>query len=227
MTRNAAETLEDILTRFVDEVAAPTRQATLAFADRFPVFKHEILRFSVVWAEQEVLPEAEGLSPAMVADLSSKLSVQVREQLARAGAPVMPRVRGLSLNSMCVAVGRSLHELADACGLDLMLARTELNTHAAHEADRGFYRCARRPSSPGLVAAAAAAQARFQRAAPRALDEFCSREIRGCCREFDIIAGVTGSLDRVAGLSPPRRSAASSIKVTQSVKHLILRWHAD
>jgi len=123
MTRNAAETLEDILTRFVDEVAAPTRQATLAFADRFPVFKHEILRFSVVWAEQEVLPEAEGLSPAMVADLSSKLSVQVREQLARAGAPVMPRVRGLSLNSMCVAVGRSLHELADACGLDLMLAR--------------------------------------------------------------------------------------------------------
>jgi len=90
MTRNAAETLEDILTRFVDEVAAPTRQATLAFADRFPVFKHEILRFSVVWAEQEVLPEAEGLSPAMVADLSSKLSVQVREQLARAGAPVIP-----------------------------------------------------------------------------------------------------------------------------------------
>ncbi|MCW2363163.1 MULTISPECIES: hypothetical protein [Sphingobium] len=123
MIRNSTEKLEDILTRFVDEVAAPTREATLAFADRFPTFKPEILRFSVIWAEQEVLPEAETLSPAMVADLSSKLGVQVREQLAHAGAPVMPRVRGLSLNSMCVAVGRSLHELADACGLDLMLAR--------------------------------------------------------------------------------------------------------
>jgi hypothetical protein len=123
MSLDAAETLEDILTRFVDEVAVPTREATLAFASRFPGFKHEILRFSVVWAEQEVLPEAGVLSPAMAADLSSKLAVQVREQLARAGAPVMPRVRGLSLNSMCVAVGRSLHELAEACGLDLMLAR--------------------------------------------------------------------------------------------------------
>lgn len=123
MDLNATETLDDVLTRFVDEVAAPTRDTTLAFAARFPAYKHEILRFSAVWAEQEVLPEAEALSPAMAADLTSKLAVQVREQLARAGSPVMPRVRGLSLNSMCVAIGRSLHDLAEACGLDLMLAR--------------------------------------------------------------------------------------------------------
>ena len=123
MAHNATETLDDVLTRFVDEVALPTRDATLAFAVRFPGYKHEILRFSAVWAEQEVLPETEALSPALAADLTSKLAVQMREQLARAGAPVMPRVRGLSLNSMCVAVGRSLHDLAEVCGLDLMLAR--------------------------------------------------------------------------------------------------------
>lgn len=134
--------LEDVLDLFVAEIETPTRNAALAFARRFPAYRREIIDFSVRWAEQELLLPAGPLTEGAEASLRSRMQSYVQNQLhakrsasvasADAAAPIAVRV-GVSLNSLVVAAGKSLHDLSRACGLDLIITR-KLNSRQIRSA---------------------------------------------------------------------------------------------
>jgi hypothetical protein len=120
-------TLEDVLDLFVFEYELPNRDDVLAFAARFPRYRREIIDFAVTWIEQELLPAGEPLGPGAAQRVRNWTSSFIQNQLFALKAltqaePSATSTRAAaSLRNLASRSGRSLHDIAQASGLDPML----------------------------------------------------------------------------------------------------------
>lgn len=129
MTKPAPLPIEDVLDLFVLETETPSRDLLLAFISRFPHYRRELIDFAALWAEQELLPPEIVHDEAAEAQLATRMQSFVQNQLYNLktlsqveATPSSARMTA-SLHSLAQSSGRSLHDVARASGLDLVLMR--------------------------------------------------------------------------------------------------------
>ena len=135
MENNIEPTLDDALNTFVQENDRPTAGNLQEWVDRYPQFRKDLIDFAAAWAEQLVLPAAEGIGAETEKLLVDRAMSHVHnvaynrdvERLRQTATDDSVR----SLTGDAQRVGTRPAELAKACGLDLGLL-SKLNNRQIH-----------------------------------------------------------------------------------------------
>ena len=133
MENNIEPTLDDVLNTFVQENDRPTAGNLQEWVDRYPQFRKDLIDFAAAWAEQLVLPAAEGIGAETEKLLVDRAMSHVHnvaynhdvERLRQTTTDDPAR----SLTGDAQRVGTRPAELAKACRLDLSLLRQCTQSH--------------------------------------------------------------------------------------------------
>ena len=125
MGNNIEPTLDDALNTFVQENDRPTAGNLQEWVERYPQFRKDLIDFAAAWAEQLVLPSAEGVgaeTEKLLVDraMSHVQNVAYNHDVERLRQTTTDDpVRSLTEDAQ--RVGTRPAELAKACRLDLGL----------------------------------------------------------------------------------------------------------
>lgn len=122
MTDNKEKTLDDVLNEFMMLDKLPDAATLEKWVARFPQFRRDLIDFAATWAEQEILPEAPELGAEVEKRLIDRAMSHVQNVSFSRGAASQEGEKPIeSLTAEAKALGRSVPELAKACGLDIAL----------------------------------------------------------------------------------------------------------
>jgi hypothetical protein len=131
MTKTSHLPLENVLELFVASADRPGRDDLLAFIERYPHYRRELIDFASLWAEQDLIPPAPELDQLAAEQLGNRMASFVENQLYALKAKAEPQdlpasqptAMAASLRNLTEQAGRSLHDVARAACLDLVLTR--------------------------------------------------------------------------------------------------------
>ena len=122
--RNKA-TLDDVFNTFVAENDRPTAENLQEWVNRYPQYRRELVDFATAWAEQLLLPPAPELGPEAEKALVDRAMSHVlnvaynrdlqEQQRAENDDPIH------NLTGEAQRAGMNAQELAESCGLDVVL----------------------------------------------------------------------------------------------------------
>ena len=118
-------TLDDVFNTFVTENDRPTAENLQKWVKRYPQYRRELVDFAAAWAEQLVLPPAPELGPEAEKALIDRAMSHVLNVAYNRDLQEQQRVENddpiHSLTGEAQRAGMNAQELAESCGLDVVL----------------------------------------------------------------------------------------------------------